>query len=64
MRITKPLYKTYGTSAFSVAGSVVLAGVVFSTLSAWWLAVSIPLILLGASAELHEQKPHVNSINL
>ncbi len=40
-----------GLSSIGLAGCVVLAGVVFNTIPAWWLIASIFLILMGTGLE-------------
>ncbi len=45
-----------GLSTFGLAGSTILAGVIFAELSPWWLFASVLLILLGAGVESGKTK--------
>lgn len=40
-----------GLSTLGLAGCVVLAGVVFQTISPWWILASIMLLLMGTGLE-------------
>ena len=40
-----------GLSTLGLAGCVVLAGVVFQTISPWWILASIMLLLMGVGLE-------------
>ena len=40
-----------GLSTLGLAGCVVLAGVIFADLSAWWIVASIILLLMGVGLE-------------
>ena len=40
-----------GLSTIGLAGCVVLAGVIFTDLSAWWIVASIILLLMGVGLE-------------
>jgi Na+/H+ antiporter NhaC len=55
MRIQKTIYKTQGINSIGIAGAVVLAGVVFGTITPWWLAVALPALFLSAGYELQEK---------
>jgi hypothetical protein len=55
MKLKKTIYKTQGINSIGISGAVVLAGVVFGTLTPWWLAVAIPALFLSAGYELQEK---------
>jgi hypothetical protein len=55
MRIQKTIYKTQGINSIGITGAVVLAGVVFGTLTPWWLAVALPALFLSTGYELQEK---------
>jgi len=55
MKLQKTVYKTSGINSIGVSGAVVLAGVVFGTITPWWLAVALPALFLSAGYELQEK---------
>jgi len=48
---TRKYSQTQSPNSISIAGNIVLAGVVFGAVSPYLLFVSIPLILIGLTAE-------------
>tara|TARA_Y100000361_G_scaffold145240_1_gene154203 strand:- start:990 stop:1163 length:174 start_codon:yes stop_codon:yes gene_type:complete len=50
MKFPEPNNRT-GLSTIGLAGCVVLAGVIFTDLSAWWIVASIILLLMGVGLE-------------
>jgi|TARA_R100001129_G_scaffold182289_2_gene162710 hypothetical protein len=42
---------SYLISTCTISGSIVLAGVVFGTISAHWLWIAVPLLFMGHSHE-------------
>jgi hypothetical protein len=50
MKFPEPNNRT-GLSTIGLAGCVVLAGVIFTDLSAWWILASIFLLLMGVGLE-------------
>ena len=55
MKLKKTIYKTQGINSIGIAGAVVLAGVVFGTITPWWLGVALPALFLSAGYELQEK---------
>ena len=43
--------QTTGINGIGIAGNILLAGIVFGQISAFWLFAAIPLVLVGFTAE-------------
>ena len=43
--------QTGSPNALTLSGSILLAGVVFKVITAYWLFASIPLLMIGFTAE-------------
>lgn len=51
-----PNLQSSGIGTTGATGLVILSGVIFSNISAWWLVLAIPLILGGIGQENRTNK--------
>lgn len=51
-----PKFQSSGIGTTGATGLMLLAGVIFSSLSPWWLILAVPLILSGIGQENRANK--------
>lgn len=54
MKMPQRKFITTGLNGLSLTAGIITAGVIFGSISCWWLLLSIPLTVIGTGYELQE----------